>query len=119
MRKYTIFLIASCLLINYGCSHTHMRNVNYSHPFGSESDNNAYRNDTSECSTHSIDKVCTTYHETTRTSCNKNALTGGVDCLSNRTPEYTQCFDKVNSNRLNQCLYQKGWRRADENGNLL
>jgi hypothetical protein len=117
LKQLMIILVFPLLPILSAC--TYYKNINHNYAFGSVEDNNAYQQDSELCAKENLDKVCNTYSATTRTNCMKNTLTGGVDCYSVHAPERTECYHQINQDRKKQCLYQKGWRRADRHGNLL
>jgi len=73
-----------------------------------------FKSEEAECKSESARNNCQQYGPSSYTSCNKNALTGGMDCFTNSTPGGTRC--EANEQQVRSCLAYKGWRVSDKDG---
>jgi len=67
-----------------------------------------------QCIKQSTSNICRIVAGGNNQTCNKNALTGGIDCYGSSSPGGTVCNDEINQQFFSACMQEKGWRYVNK-----
>ena len=104
-RNAKLLIVALLTLVLTACT------TYYSHP---SKPGHMFKSEEAQCTYESERNNCRQYGPSSQTSCNRNALTGGIDCFTDTTPGGTRC--EADTQQVRNCLARKGWRVSDKDG---